>query len=76
MIEMRVDPGLEASVSLLAIKEVAWQHPGGHMLRLLLSTSVGERRLTLGPDWQYDGSDECMAALSEFATEPPRWVAN
>lgn len=76
MIELRVDAGLQAASSLAAIKAVAGEHPGGHPLRLLLTTSVGERRLTLGPDWGYDGSAECMAALAEFGTEPPRWVAN
>jgi hypothetical protein len=76
MIELRVAGGLAAAGALGAIKQIAWDHPGGHALRLVIATSTGERRLTLGPEWGYSGEPACMAALAEFGTEPPRWVAN
>lgn len=75
MIEMNVD-AQEGLAIVKSIKALAEQHPGGHDLRLVMLTSVGVRRLTLGPDWRYSGEPACMAALAEFGTEPPRWVAN
>lgn len=62
MIELRVPPDLEGTPLITAIALIALRHPGDHELTLL----AGQRRLTLGPDWRYDGSPVCMAALGEF----------
>lgn len=62
MIQLRVQPGMEAARALSAIKAVAWDHPGDEELVLL----VNDRRLALGPMWRYSGSEACRAALSEY----------
>lgn len=64
MIELRVEPGLDAAVGLLAVKQLAWEHPGEHELTIL----VGQRRLKLGEAWTYSGDEACIAALSEFGS--------
>lgn len=62
MIELRVQPGAAAAASLTQIKLIATRFPGVEPLRIL----VGERKIDLGPEWRYDGSSACIAALSEF----------
>ena len=62
MIVLRVDDPLRAASSLAQIKLAATRFPGDHELQLL----AGGRRLTLGPEWRYDASPACLAALSEF----------
>lgn len=66
MIELRVQPGLDAAAGLMQVKQIAWRFPGVERLTILVPTSDGERRLDLGPFWTYDGSPACIAALSEF----------
>lgn len=67
MIELRVQAGLDAAASLARVKMLAWDHPGAHELAVLVCRGdVVARRLVLGPDWRFDGSPECVAALSEF----------
>jgi hypothetical protein len=62
VIEMRVEPGAAAASSLADIKIVATTAPGEHRLCLL----VGDRRLTLGPEFRYSGSRMCVRMLSLF----------
>lgn len=62
MIEVRAERGAEAASTIAGIKAAATLHAGEHELRVL----VGATRLTLGPMWRADGSELCMAALSEF----------
>jgi hypothetical protein len=64
VIELRMVPGAAAAASLTQVKLIATRFPGEQELTVL----VGERRLGLGPDWRYDGSPACMAALNEFGT--------
>lgn len=57
-----MSPGVEGARSLAAIKLIALRHPGEYELTVL----VARRRLKLGPEWRYDGSPVCLAALGEF----------
>lgn len=61
MIELRVLPDAAAEV-LTQIKLMALRFPGDHDLRLL----VASKALVLGPEYRYDASPACLAALSEF----------
>lgn len=67
MIALRIDPETPAAVwveSIDAIKSLAVVYPGDEQLVLL----VGAHRLEIGPGWRFDGSRECLEALSRFGT--------
>lgn len=76
MIELHVEPGLEAAAALTQVKLCATRFPGEHELVVVVheaSPAPAERasgrevhRLTLGEPWAYDASDACLAALNEF----------
>lgn len=66
MIELRVEPGVEAARALMAIKAVAWDNPGVERLKLVMETRSGRREVLLGPEWGYAGDERCMAELAEF----------
>lgn len=67
MIELRVEPGIEAASALAQVKTLAWEHQGAHELQLLARRVDGsDLRLTLGTAWLYSGSPQCLAALAEF----------
>lgn len=74
MIELAMIAGQQAAAALTEIKIAATRFPGDHELRLLVSTPDDylrgrvTRTVVLGPDWQYDGSAACLAALGEFGT--------
>jgi hypothetical protein len=58
VIELRVDGGHRAAVSLSRIKALAWDHPGEEEL-VLIVPSVSRpdpTRLSLGPAWRYGHS--------------------
>lgn len=77
MIELHVEPGLEAAAALTQVKLAATRFPGEHELVIVVHESSGAvagdratgpevRRLTLGEPWAYDASPACLAALNEF----------
>jgi hypothetical protein len=70
VIELRVQAGVAAAAeSLTVIKLIATRFAGDHELRIVVETPTlegGERTLRLGPQWMYDGSPACVAALAEF----------
>jgi hypothetical protein len=67
VIELRVEPGIEAARALLAVKMLSWDHGGTHELQMVAAKpSGGELRLTLGDEWRYSGTPQCLAALAEF----------
>lgn len=69
-------PDAEENV-IAQVKLIALRFPGEHVLRLIAEPwppgSIGAgmgipqpRTLTLGPEWRYDASGPCLAALGEF----------
>lgn len=62
MIELRMTAGQEAASALSAVKAVAWDFPGEERL----TVRVAALALVLGPEWSYDASEGCLAALGEF----------
>jgi hypothetical protein len=67
MITVRLTPWRGASETLIALGYVAMDHPGGERLTVL----VGERRMTLGDPYSFDGSPECLLALGELGDVQP-----
>lgn len=68
-IVLRVQGGVTAAGALTQIKLAATRFPGE--MRLAIEVCHGEERITtitLGPEWGYDGSPACLAALGEFGT--------
>lgn len=73
MIELRVCAGAEARV-LDQVKLMALRFPGEHVLKIVVEAPKRSLRepmavsgtLTLGPEWRFDGSGPCLAALREF----------
>jgi hypothetical protein len=67
VIELRVEPGLEAARALLRVKQLAWEHQGAHELHIVAAKPEGgELRVGLGPEWRYSGTPACLSALAEF----------
>lgn len=70
VIELRIPHHAPARATMDGVKRVAEEHPGDHELKLIVEGREFARRpeatLTLGPEWRYDGSEGCVAALSEF----------
>jgi hypothetical protein len=68
VIELRVEPGLNAAQGLARLKGLAVDFPGRHELTVLVERAASPEplRLTLGDLWLFSGSPECMAALAEF----------
>jgi hypothetical protein len=72
MIVLSVVSGPATAAALTEIKLAAATFPGEHPLTLVVRTPEqllrGEkgRRLTLGPEWSYEPSAACLAALGEF----------
>lgn len=76
MIELHVEPGLEAAAALTQVKLCASRFPGTHELVIVVheptpapeerASGPEVRRLTLGEPWRYEASPACLAALNEF----------
>lgn len=67
MIVLHANPDVPAAV-LTRIKALADRFPGEHELGLVVATGQRQRTraLTLGSQWTYAASSECLAALSEY----------
>lgn len=68
MIELRVSAELEGKRTIERIGALAIANPGEHELTIVVVRGSGEivRTLRFGPEWRYDGSAACLAALGEF----------
>lgn len=78
MIELRMPGSLEGQRVIQQVGLIALRFPGEHVLSIAVVASDPRapaedaldgpvaRTLTLGPDWRFDGSPACMAALNEF----------
>lgn len=64
MVELRAERGALAGVTIEGVKAAATRFPGDHEIVLRVEAS----RLKLGPMWMCDGSELCLAALSEFGS--------
>lgn len=63
MIVLRIDPEAPSTV-IGELRLIALRYPGDVPLTVL----AGDRQLTLGDAWRYDGQPACLAALGEFGT--------
>jgi hypothetical protein len=64
VIRLHVTSPTAAAVAMEAIKVVATQHPGPHVVEI----HADGRVLRLGPQWRVGASDGLLSGLAEFGT--------